>query len=206
MATSAKTQSTITNGQIGQINDRFATKLRKSGLSAKGVQAVLSAPGGKFIDEMVAVFRQHVDAASEISEMIVCVVEVDYDIPFKEAISATKREEHLNDEVVENAPRNARGKRRVVVCFFPLKEFKNIEEVDKMLKEYGLDSDPRAVCKVNENDPVFADEHPNNTQWIDNSGKYCYLTFDRWDGERTVSVDRDGVGWDGSWWVGGVCR
>jgi len=201
MATSAKTQSTITNGQIGQINDRLATKLRESGLSAEGVQVVLSAPGGKIIDEMIAVFRQRVEA---VSEMIVRVVEVDYDIPFKEAISATKRHEYLNDEVVENAPRNVRGKQKVEVCFFPLKKFKTVDEVDKMLKEHGLNPDPQAVCKVNENDPVFADEHPNGTQWIDDSGKCCYLTFFRWYGERGVNVYRFGIDWDDYWWVGGV--
>ena len=64
--THVRTQS-ITNGQIGQINDRLATKLRESGLPLEGVQKALKMPGNAAIDEMVAVFRKHVEAHSDIA-------------------------------------------------------------------------------------------------------------------------------------------
>ena len=32
----------------------------------------------------------------------------------------------------------------------------------------------------------------------------CYATFNRWRGERSVSVYRDGSGWDGGWSFAGV--
>lgn len=201
MANTATTQSAITNGQIGQINDRLTTKLCESGLPAEGVQAVLTAPGGKVIDEMVSVVRAHVEA---ISEMLVREVEVDYDIPPEEAIHATKRVEYLNDEVVVGMPRNGKGKKRVKVYFFPLRKFTNVEAVQKLIEQHGLTPDPYAIAAVNKADPTFADSHPNGTQWVDEKGRHCCARFCRWGGGRTVRVYRRGGAWSGPWLVGGV--
>lgn len=198
----ARTQS-ITNGQIGQINDRLATKLRESGLPMKEVQAVLTAPGGEVIDEMIVALRRRVEA---ISETIVREVEVDYDLKPREAISATKRAEHLNNEVVDAMPCNGKGKKRVKVCFFPLHRLTSVGDFQKALDERGLVPDPRAVASVNEYDPQFGDSYPNGTQWIDSLGRHCYLTFGRWHDERYVYCGRFGHGWNDRWWGAGVPR
>lgn len=201
MASPATTQS-ITNGQIGQINDRLATKLRESDLPRDGVQAVLAALGGEVIEEMVSVLRTRVEA---VSEMIIREVEVDYDLGPQEAISATKRAEYLNDDVVTSMPRNGKGKKRVKVGFFPLRKYTGVKDVQKLIEQHGLKPDPYAVAKVNQDDPSFGDTHPNGTQWQDAQGNHCCLAFGRWFGDRRgVSCNRGGSDWGGSWWIGGV--
>ncbi|MEK7114290.1 MAG: hypothetical protein AAB850_01940, partial [Patescibacteria group bacterium] len=100
MTTNVRTQS-ITNGQIGEINDRLATKFRESGLLSEAVQKVLKMPGNAAIDEMVTVFRKHVEAQSDI---IIRHVRVDRTRTPMEAINATGRKKYLNDDVVATMP------------------------------------------------------------------------------------------------------
>ncbi len=199
MTNSVTTQSTITNGQIGQINDRLATKLRESGLPAEVVQIVLSTPGGKVIDEMVIALRRRVEA---ISKMVVRRVKVNRTRTPQGAIHATGRTEYLNDEVVNSMPHSTQEE--VEVCFFPLEKFTGVADVQKMLEDHGLEPDPYALAAVNEEDPSFADIYPNNTQWADSNGNRCFLAFGRFGGGRKVYCYRSEDGWRGSWWIGGV--
>jgi len=192
--THVRTQS-ITNGQIGQINDRLATKLRESGLPSEGVQKVLKMPGNTAIDEMVAVFRKHVEAQDDI---IVRRVRVDRTRTPMEVINATGRKKYLNDDVVATMPQGEGDE--VDVYFIPTKRFIPVKEVPAFLAQYGLVPDPRAQAAVNEADPAFADKYPNGSQWGDN----CYLAFDRWRGERRVDCYRSGSAWNVDWFLSGV--
>ncbi len=194
MTTHVRTKS-ITNGQIGQINDRLATKLRKSGLLSEDVQKVLKMPGNATIDEMVAVFRKHVEALDDI---IVRRVRVDRSRSPQEVIDATGRNKYFSSEAVATMPQGEGEE--VDVYFIPIKRFIPANEVSAFLAQYGLVSDPRAQAAANEADPAFADKYPNGSQW-DN---YCYLAFGRWYGERNVGCYRHGSGWDDRWFLSGV--
>ena len=194
MTTNVRTQS-ITNGQIGQINDRLATKFRESGLLSEAVQKVLKMPGNAAIDEMVTVFRKHVEAQSDI---IIRHVRVDRTRTPMEAINATGRKKYLNDDVVATMPQGEGDE--VDVYFVPTKRFVPVGEVPAFLAQHGLVSDPRAQVAVNEADPAFADKYPNGSQW----GNNCCLTFSRWDDERRVRCFRDDVVWFDGWFLSGV--
>jgi hypothetical protein len=200
MAT-AKTQSVaITNGQIGQINDRLATKLRESGLSKDGVQAVLAAPNSKVIDEMVVVLRKHVEANAE---MIVRRVLVKRNRTVKGAVDAIQ---YVNGDVLSAAPRvnyTGQDEEWVEVVLFPLKKFTSVQDVQNLITENGLTPDPQALATANEQDSSFADTHPNGTQWQDENGNFCCLDFSSWDGGRIVDCDRIEDGWRDGWFVGG---
>jgi len=191
----------MTEGQITKAVTTYRALLEKHAreFSAEAVQMALGQP--ELADEQLAVFRRRVEVASQ---MVIREVEVDYDIPLQEAISATKRVEYLNNEVVNSAPCNGKGKKKVQVCFFPLRAFKTVKEFDELMESLGLQPDPHAQCKVNEADPDFAVNHPNGVQWQDANGKHCYLSFRWWLGERDVHCDRVEGDWYGRWWVGGV--
>jgi hypothetical protein len=170
MANATTKSETITPGQIGQINDRLATKLRESGLSFEGVQRVLMAPGGTAINAMVAAFRSHVDAMSEI---IVRRVKVDRTRTPQQVVDATGRTQYINKDVLGTMPKGEGDE--VDVHFVPTKRFVPVSEVPAFLAQYSLVPDPRAQAAVNEEDPAFADKVPNGTQWGDN----CYLAFSK---------------------------
>jgi hypothetical protein len=137
-----------------------------------------------------------------ISKMVVRRVKVNRSRTPQEAVHATKRVEYLNDEVVNGMPRGTLEE--VEACFFPLEKFASAADVQQALADRGLEPDPYALAAVNEEDPAFADNLPNGTQWVDSNGNYCYLAFAGWSDERSVVCFRDGSDWDGLWWVGGV--
>ena len=108
------------------------------------------------------------------------------------------RKNFLNEEVVASMPQYAEDE--VDVYFIPIKGTLPVKDVAAFLAQYGLLSSPHAQAAVNEQDPTFADEHPNFSQWGDN----CYLVFNRWLGVRYVGCDRDDDDWDDCWFVSGV--
>lgn len=202
MATSARTQSdsAISNGQIGQITDRLSTKLRDSGLSAEGVQAILAAPGGAAIDDMVATLRKHVEANSD---LIVRRVSVNRHRSARGAIEATGRKPYVTNDVVDAMPRGVGIETELV--FFKVGRWLTVQELDAEYTLRNLDAaDPFSLAAVNEADPAFAEERPNATQWKDAQGKHCYATFRRWDDKRSVHVYRYGSDWYDDWWFAGL--
>jgi hypothetical protein len=202
MATSARTKSkTITGAQIGQITDRLVTGLRESGLPIDGVQLVLAAPGGAFIDEMIAVLRKRVEANSN---LIVRDVSVRPNQEGRQALEATGRRLYVDDDVVKTMPHGTSS--TVKVTFFKLDLSGGYISDDNLEGEFnrrGLKpADPFSLAAVNEADPAFADEHPNCTHWKDKNGKWCFGAFRRWGDGRRVDVRRDGGGRDGLWFAG----
>ncbi len=190
----------ITAGQIGKLQDLIGAALRKSDLQNEPVQQVLEQQGAQVIDEMVAVFRKYVEA---MSDMIVRRVRVDRSRRPQQALDATGRTQYTNDSVVRRMPRGEGEE--VEVYLFPVRC--DISD-DDLEKEFALRSlkpvDPYTLAAVNESDPAFADSHPNATHWQDSDGKWCHAAFYRWDGERSVNVNRSGSGWDDGWWFAGL--
>lgn len=81
------------------------------------------------------------------------------------------------------------------------------DQLERELAKLGweLIADPVGLAAFNEEDPTFADEYPNATQWKDANGKYCYVIFERWSGKRSVSVcSHSGDRWSNYWWF--PCR
>jgi hypothetical protein len=165
------------------LQDFLANGLRQISLPREAVQLVIETQGEQIAKELAAVVQRRVEV---ISEMIVRRVKVKVNRNPREAISATKRVEYLNNEVVDNMPRPEVAGDVVEVemdiYFFPLKKFTSAADYQKKMAEHGLVPHPYGVAAVNEDDPTFADEHPNGTQWVDKDGKHCYLAFRRWRG------------------------
>lgn len=191
--------ATITDDQIRQIYDRLTAELYKSDLPAEMVQIVLSAFGSKVIEEMVSVLRRWV------SKMVVREVEVDYDSPLLEAIRSTHRTEYLNDEVVKFAPRNGRqGKKKVKVYLFPLEMTYSVGDVDTLMKDLGLLPDPYALSAIYKDDCKNHSISEAGTQWQDDNGHHCYLSFQEGNKDRRVYCDFGECSWYEGWLISGI--
>lgn len=194
------TPLSITDNQIGKLNDLLSAKLRKAGLQKDPVQQVLENQGKQLAKELLAVVRRYVDLASE---MISRWVTVDRSLNPKQALEATGRKLYVDDQVVQTMPNSKVDK--VEVFFFKLDRWISDDDLEKEYEKRGrVPCDPYTLAKVNQDDSAFADDHPNCTHWKDKDGNWCFAAFGRWDGERHVNVGRSGSGWCGCWWFAGV--
>jgi hypothetical protein len=191
----------MTDGQIENVCDKLRAALRKhrAEISSEAAQAAIGVENIGMI--MFTSFRQQ---AEKFSEMIVRRVKVDRSRTPQQALDATDRRQYTDSEVVAQMPR-CEGE-EVDVYFFSLKEHRDVKDIDEMFEERGLKPDPYAVAAVNEIDPAFSDSHPNGTQWKDNQGRHCFVTFFRWLDERRLHCRRFRLehDWDDCWWLGGV--
>jgi len=195
----------ITKGQIGKFYDVFADALAKSGLRSEPTQLVLAIHGADLAKQFVALVRKHVDA---ISNMIFHTVTVDRTRSPQQVLDATGRTQCTDKEVVASMPK---GEAEEELFFFkPRPEaYRDGLISDEALKrEFDfLNLEPASPCslaKANQDDPAFADEHPNGTHWKDAQGNWCFAAFGRWRGGRDVGVDRYDGDWYGGWWFAGV--
>jgi len=209
--TMTPSETTITAGQIGKIQEVLGAALRKSGLLSEPTQQVVTDKSamGKLTDELLAVIRKRVEA---ISDMIVRRVRVDRSRSPQEALDATGRRQYTTQPVVDAMPRG-KGEEVEVVFFKPSPDAYDATGLigdDAVEIEFDLrglkPADPYSLCKANEDDPAFADEHPNATHWKDEDGNWCYVAFNRWNDERNVNVNRDDSGWSRSCRFAGVCK
>ncbi len=193
----------MTDGQIDKAVDIFRAQLRKhrNDFGSEAVQLVLGQ--SEFGIDLLSVFRKRVEA---VSGMIVRHVKVDRTRSPGQVIDATGRVKYVNDKVVSTMPKGEGEE--TDVCFIKLNRWTSNDDVVKeILDPLGLrPADPYSLAKVNEDDPAFADEHPNGCQWKDANGNWCFATFYRSGGERNVYVCRSGLDWGGDWWVAGVCK
>ena len=140
---------------------------------------------------------------------IVRRVKVNRTLTPMQVIDATGRTRCVDERVVATMPMGD-GDEVDVVFFKPepdeytMPGFMSNDGLKEALKRRGLTPDPRAQAKVNEEDPAFADEKPNATQWQDSEGRYCYVAFLRWLGGRVVYVNRFDDVWRGLWWLAGL--
>lgn len=190
----------ITKGQIGKLYDLLADALVKSGLSSEQTQEVLETQGVPFAAELVAVIRKRVEA---ISNVIVRHVKVNRNRSPQEVIKATGRTPYLTDNVVATMPKGEGDE--ADVYFFKLGRYVNDADLDKEFELRGLKPvDPYSLAAVNEDDPAFADDHPNATHWKDANGEWCYAAFSEWYAYRSVLVDRTDGDWLDCWWFAGL--
>ncbi len=192
--------NTITQGQIGKLQDLLGAGLRKSDLLSDPSQKVIETQGEALVADMVAAFRKRVDAMSDI---IVRQVKVDRSRSPQAVLEATGRKQYVTDEVVAAMPRGEGDE--VDVYFFKLDRYVSDDELEKEYELRGLKpADPYSQAAVNEVDSVFADEHPNGTHWKGAKGKWCFASFRRWRGGRDVDVSRFDDGWSDYWFFAGV--
>ena len=191
---------TTTDGQITKAVSNYRALLEKHApeFPSEAVQTALGQPG--LADKMLAVFRQCVEA---VSNLIVRHVTVNRGQKPSDALKATGRNLYVNDEVVKTMP--SCNAVEVDVVFFNLGRYVNDADLEKEFELRGLVSaDPYSLAKVNQDDPDFADEHPNGTHWKNAEGKWCFATFSRWVDERSVDVGRSDDDWGDSWWFAGL--
>jgi len=130
----------ITDGQIDKATELYRAMLKKHRheFTSKVAQDVLGQP--EFVGEMVTVLRKRVEADSE---MIVRRVKVNRLRSPQEAIDATGRKQYTDRKVVDSMPQGEGEE--VDVYFFPLREYRSVQDVQRMLDERGLKPDPYAV-------------------------------------------------------------
>ena len=195
----------ITKGQIGKFYDVFADALAKSGLRSEPTQLVLATHGADLAKQFVALVRKHVDA---ISNMIFHTVTVDRTRSPQQVLDATGRTQYTDKEVVASMSKTQAEEE--LFFFKPRPEaYRDGLISDEALKrEFDfLNLEPASPCslaKANQDDPAFADEHPNGTHWKDAQGNWCFAAFDGWYGRRDVGVSRSVDDWHGRWWFAGV--
>lgn len=193
--------TTITAGQIGKIQEVLGAALRKSGLQSKPTQQVVTSKSamGKLTGELLATVRKYVEM---VSDMIVRHVGVKRSQSPQEVLNATGRKQYATKSVVATMPKGEGEKTEAI--FFKVGRYISDDDLEKEYELRGLTpADPYSLAKVNEDDPAFADEHPNATHWKDADGKWCYVAFYRWYDGRRVSVRRDGGDWGDHWWFAG---
>ncbi len=136
------------------------------------------------------------------SDMIVRPFKTDRNRTPQEMLNATGRVQYTDKSVVKGMPRGEGEEGEVV--FFKLDRYLLDDDIEKEFELRGLKpADPYSLAAVNEADPAFADTHPNGTHWKDAEGNWCFVTFNRWDDEREVNVDRsEGEGVSGAWFAG----
>lgn len=195
----------MTDGQIeNAVNKlRDAMRKRRSEITSDVAQHVL---GVENLGMML--FTPFHERAEAVSNLIIRKVSVNRSRSPQEAMDATNRVQYTDRKVVDAMPKGE-GDETEIVFFKPdLSERNDSISDDDLEKEFKLrglkPADPIAVAAVNEADPTFADEHPHGTHWKDADSNWCYAMFNRWGGEREVSVDRYDRGWDGRWWFAGV--
>lgn len=195
----------ITSGQIGKLQDLIGAALRKSDLPGDIVQKVIESDGEQLVADMLASLYMRVEArANEIA----LHVTVDRTRTPEQALAATGRRLYGNDLVVDAMPRGE-GDEVELVFFKPeASAYQNgLLLCQALMREYekrNLVPDPIALAAFAKKDPAFCDAKPFGCQWQDADGNYCCATFDRWDDERNVYVNRAGGGWDDRWSFAGV--
>jgi hypothetical protein len=193
------TTSGMTEGQINRACEIFRAQLAKheSKLSSDAVQLVFGQP--ELGPEWLAVLQKRVEA---VSNMIVRRVCVNRNQTPQQLLDATGRVQETYKTAVATMPRGEGEE--VEVFFFKASHYLSDSEVEKEFARHGLKPDPYAQSQVNIDDPVFADDHPNVTQWKDDGGHWCYLIFCRFISDRRVSIQLGNGGLGPRWWYGGV--
>lgn len=196
----------ISNSQIGKITDLLAAGLRKSGLQNQPTQQVIENQGVQLVKELINVTRKFVEA---VSKCIIRQVKVDQTKTPKEIIDATDRTQYVDKEVLATMPKGDGEEAEIVFFKLDLSERNGRILDDDLEKEFELrglkPADGYSLAKVNEDDPAFADSHPNCTHWKDGKGEWCYIAFFQWlDDERCVDVCRNDSAWVGLWWFAGL--
>lgn len=205
MAKTMTPSSSITDGQIDKAGDVVRAVVCKnlrehrSEFVSETVQQILGSPA--FGHKALAVFRQMYEA---VSGMITRHVKnVNRNRTPQQMLDALARRQYTNREVVNTMPRGE-GDEDDVFFFQVGRDISDDELEAEFESRNFVPVDPYKLAAVNEDDPSFADEHPNGTHWKDANGCWCYLACRRGDGERRVFVRRNDYVWLAYWWFAGV--
>ena len=194
----------LTSGQTAKILELFSAGLRKSGLQNEAVQHVMTEQGPALVAELIAVVRTRVEA---VSALVVRSWTSDRTRTSEQVIKETGRRQYVDANVVKTMPRGTGSHGQTTFFKLDLSKRGGYISCADLGKEFALRAllpeYPDHLADINKADPVFADTHPNATQWQDADGNYCYAIFGRWVGERFVSVNRFGNDWRGSYWFAG---
>lgn len=107
---------------------------------------------------------------------------------------------YVNENVLETAPETS-GE---LVFFNFEKKDATAQEVDDEYEKRGLA--PAGAVHLG----TWAEEHKDDerkyfaSQWKDKKGRFCYLAFHGWGGERYVGCREYAFDWYGTWWFAGV--
>ncbi len=191
--------ASMTDGQIETVVDQLRAAMRKhqNEVTKDGAQLALGTDNLGM--RMFVPFR---DLAEAQGEMIVRHVRVDRTKTPSQMVDTLGRKKYVDNDVRAMMP--TQGKDEDDVYFFPAKRFIPAAELAAEYEKRGLIPDHYAQMQVSIDDPSFADEHPNGSQWQDEKGRYCYLAINRWDDERYVNVNQDDNDWRDNWWFAGV--
>lgn len=197
----------ITEGQIEKAVTHYRDMLKKHREEIGASEAVQQMLGSSdYLAEQLAVIRKCVQ---NIRNNFVRVVAVDRSRSFCDALYACGRVGHTNKVVVDMMPRRVGG----TVKLFYFKPGPGVykkggelscEALAEEYKKHSLVPDPQAQIDDNAANPEFADNTPNACQWVDSCGNYCFVSFDSWDSERRVYVNRSDRDWSGNWTFAGV--
>jgi len=204
----AKAVATIAEGmsvvQSGRMANRLLAHCRKHGitLSKDVVQEVLKQEGKELAKEQFEALRTRVERRS----MIVRHVTVNRNQTPKQVIDATNRNQRVASDVLATMPALGTGTEEVDVYFFRVRagRYLNAEKLAREYESRGLVPDPYAQAKVNEDDPAFADQYSNGTQWNREGKVSTCLSFSEWGDVRSVDCNRSDNGWGSAYWFGGI--
>lgn len=120
-------------------------------------------------------------------------------ITAKELLNQTGRTLYVDDNVLETAPRSHVRP----VEFFKLDKYVSDAALDEEYESRGLI--PATIDDITAVSAETLDEKKYvATHWKDAKDNWCCAVFDRWDGERSVGVDRGDDGWGDYWFFAGV--
>lgn len=196
----------ITNGQIGKLQDLLGAALRKSGLPGNVVQQVIETDGEPLVSGILSALRSRVEAHT--GEIVQRVFSIDRARVPKQALIATGRRLYVDDAVIDTMPRGE-GNEVELVFFKPdVSAYKSgwlsCQTLEREYEKHGLAPDPIALAKFAEENAAFFDDKPVCCQWRDANGNYCCAAFRRWFDERLAGVCRNDVVWNDSWSFAGV--
>ena len=192
-----------TKEQFGRASDRFEERCRKNNatLPKDATQLVLEEEGDELAQEMYEALRKRVERRTT---MIVRHATVNRNQTPKQILDATGRKQYVNKDILETMPGKGEGAEEIDVYFFKLGRWVGAEELEREYALRGLTPDPYAQAQVNTDDPEFATEHPNSTQWNRDGKVSSYLDFGRWGGGREVYCGRYDSDWNDDYWFSGV--
>lgn len=191
------TPSEMTNRQINKAVANYRAMLEKhaSQFPSISVQQVLGSSG--LAKKQFELFRELVEAESK---TVTRSAPVNRTRTQMEALKATGRVQYVNEAVAIAIPTCIGD--HVEMLFVNLGRTVACNKLDSELEKMGFELivDPVGLAAINEDDPAFADTHPNGTQWKDADGNYCCAVFRCWDAERRVRVRQDDLAWLARWW------
>lgn len=113
---------------------------------------------------------------------------------FKDRFKGAGYNLYIDDPVLETAPESSEG----AIEYFSIGKYVSASKLSEEYESRGLiPASPYDIPTDQEHEFVA-------TQWTDSSGKFCFATFGRWRGGRSVGVGRDDGDWHDNWWFAGL--